>query len=425
MRIGLIVETLEAYGGLEEIVTTLAIALQGRGHQTAVLSTVQVPPENQYRQLLQESGVPFVQWPLSPPLSVLPLLQAGAAALLKQQSWSRASWRTHHGRDLKPNEPEWFEASKRYERWTRLLLAPWHRYWRPDLLHLHCYTHEASLLTFLLDWTRAKRLTTLFQEHQTPDPISDFWDEFRRDINKATCVAAVSQESARILCEELDVNRPIFVVPPIVAVPTPPLGRKTAAIKAKGNSLVITAIARLIPVKGLSFLLEAMAQVRRTHPDIQLRIYGDGPLRQHLVRYATDLGLDGKRIFAGTFRRRKLAEIMMGTDIFVLASVLEGLPLSLIEAMAYSRPIVATAVGGIPEIIKDGKTGLFCPPGDPACLAEKLQTLIEDPAKRAQLGQAARIAYEKGPFYPDAVCDRFEFVYRGVLALAGPAQAQD
>ncbi len=79
--------------------------------------------------------------------------------------------------------------------------------------------------------------------------------------------------------------------------------------------------------------------------------------------------------------------------------------------MAYGRPIVATTVGGIPELIEDGVNGLLCPPAEPACLAEKLCTLIEQPGLRSRLGEAARCSYADGPYQPDAVCEHFSAIY--------------
>jgi glycosyltransferase involved in cell wall biosynthesis len=132
---------------------------------------------------------------------------------------------------------------------------------------------------------------------------------------------------------------------------------------------------------------------------------------------ATRLGLDGKSIFPGAFTtREQLTQIMTHTDIFLLSSVLEGQPLVIVEAMAYGCPIVTTNVGGIPELIQDNVNGLLCSPEDPECLAQKIKLLIDDPALRQRLGQAARKSYEQSPFQPQAVSSRFIAVYGEVLA---------
>jgi len=111
--------------------------------------------------------------------------------------------------------------------------------------------------------------------------------------------------------------------------------------------------------------------------------------------------------------------MLQQTDIFVLPSLSrEGLPLALVEAMACGLPIVATTVGGIPEVVEDGVNGLLCPPGDSACLARKLLSLVEDPEERIRLGRSARRSFERGPFQPDTVCRRFVSIYEETLTTA-------
>jgi glycosyltransferase involved in cell wall biosynthesis len=121
-------------------------------------------------------------------------------------------------------------------------------------------------------------------------------------------------------------------------------------------------------------------------------------------------------IFKGSFKGRdELSAIMAETDIFVMSSVLEGQPLGLVEAMAYGCPIVATSVGGIPELIQDGVNGLLCPPRDPECLAGKIRALMQDPCMRSKLGEAARRSYGRGPFQPTAVSAHFVSIYQDAL----------
>ncbi|MFV1991746.1 MAG: glycosyltransferase family 4 protein, partial [Acidimicrobiales bacterium] len=151
-------------------------------------------------------------------------------------------------------------------------------------------------------------------------------------------------------------------------------------------------------------------------PDVHFPVYGDGELRQELINYANEIGLDGKAVFVGSFSgKAELAQIMRATDIFVVSSILEGQPLSVVEAMSFGCPIVATAVGGIPELIADGINGLLCMPADPECLATKIRVLIDNPNLREDLARAARKTYEQGSFQPKVVCDRFISVYQQVL----------
>ena len=109
--------------------------------------------------------------------------------------------------------------------------------------------------------------------------------------------------------------------------------------------------------------------------------------------------------------------IMKQTGVFVMPSILEGQPVSLVEAMAYGRPIVTTSVGGIPEIIQDGENGLLCAPADSTCLVKHINRLLENPALRLKLAEESRRSYEQGPFRPLSVCQNFLHVYNSVLNL--------
>jgi glycosyltransferase involved in cell wall biosynthesis len=109
---------------------------------------------------------------------------------------------------------------------------------------------------------------------------------------------------------------------------------------------------------------------------------------------------------------------MAESDIILMSSVLEGLPLTLVEAMAYGRPIIATAVGGNSEIITHELNGLLCPPRDSDCLSRQLLRLLGDAHMRERLGQAARRAYEDGAFAPKAVAQHHIAIYEQALAYA-------
>ena len=174
-------------------------------------------------------------------------------------------------------------------------------------------------------------------------------------------------------------------------------------------------MARLVVPKGLKYLLEAIVQVKALHPHTQFPVHGAGPLRQELLAYTDELGLDGKQIFVGAFNHQELGSIMSKTDLFVMSSFLEGQPLAIVEAMAYACPIVTTSVGGVAELIEDEVNGLLCEPGDPGCLAQKICALIQDPVLRKRLGEAARKSYVQGPYQPAAVAGQSLLLYQDVL----------
>jgi glycosyltransferase involved in cell wall biosynthesis len=117
---------------------------------------------------------------------------------------------------------------------------------------------------------------------------------------------------------------------------------------------------------------------------------GDGERRAALEALAAELGLADRAHFLGW--RRDLPAVYADLDVVCLTSLNEGSPVALIEAMAAGRPVVATAVGGVPEVVQDGVSGLLVPPRDPAALAAAIAGLLAEPARAAALGRAARAA---------------------------------
>jgi glycosyltransferase involved in cell wall biosynthesis len=418
MRICLIVECLGGFGGLEEIVTELAIALRKRGHATSVLSTVWVRRDSQYKRKLRENGVAFVEWPVMPLVAALSWVVAALPAFVRERNWSSAvAAKQRWEYEICENGGWWFQTSRLNVPWTRRLVAVWCRIWRPDVFHIHNYVHELNL-THILDWTSGREIPTIFEEHQTPNPQGPRWDDFRSRINKASAVGAVSEKAVPVLRNELGVKRPIFVLPPIVPDPENAADAVPCGEERPTRVLTVTTIARLIPEKGLPYLFEAVASLRRSHSEFRLRLWGDGPFREYSKEMrdsAESFGLDPDEVFAGTYERSDLARIMGETDIFVLPSLNEGTPLTVIEAMAFARPIVATTAGGIPDVLRDEENALLCPPADAAQLAAAVRRFLDDPEERARFGAAARASYERSDCHPDAACKLYLTMYEQTL----------
>ena len=152
--------------------------------------------------------------------------------------------------------------------------------------------------------------------------------------------------------------------------------------------VLIGSAGRFFPVKDCGVLLRAMEHVHRCRPDAHLALIGDGPERPHLERLAAELGLSDTVRFLGW--RTDLAKILPALDVFVLSSLSEGLPLVALEAMAAGIPVVTTPVGDLPDVVHEGRTGLFFPIGNAEALAKILTRLVEDAAWRRALGRAAR-----------------------------------
>lgn len=154
------------------------------------------------------------------------------------------------------------------------------------------------------------------------------------------------------------------------------------------SDIIIGTIGRLVPEKGYRYLLDSMHELCKTHHNIALIIVGDGPLVHQLKQQVKERKLESRVSFLGI--RNDTPELLAIMDIFVMPSLSEGLPMALLEAMAAGKPVVATAVGAIPQIIRDGDSGMLVPPQDIERLTTTLARLIQAPQKTQQIGEKAR-----------------------------------
>ena len=154
------------------------------------------------------------------------------------------------------------------------------------------------------------------------------------------------------------------------------------------DALVVGSVANLKPHKGHEDLLRAAVVVRRSLPETRFVLVGQGPLERKLRALARVLGLEEAVIFTGY--REDALQIMQMFDVFVLASVQEGLAIALIEAMALGKPSVVTRVGGLPEVVHDGEEGFVVPPSDPRALARAIITVLQDRSLSESFSAASR-----------------------------------
>lgn len=183
------------------------------------------------------------------------------------------------------------------------------------------------------------------------------------------------------------------------------------------DAFAIGIVARLVGVKDHATLLRAMARVRAEVHNAHLVCAGDGPLRAELQSLAAELGLEKHVHFPGTVTLPFSLHHLL--DVSVLCSVTEGLPNSILEAMAAGRPVVATRVGGVPDAIQDGTTGVLVPPSNPDALAAALLSLIRAPDRARALGAAA-LSYARAEYHETRVIDRLTTWYES-LAWRAPA----
>ncbi len=177
---------------------------------------------------------------------------------------------------------------------------------------------------------------------------------------------------------------------------------------------LIVCVARQVPVKNLRLLLEVCALLRARAVKFHLVLVGDGPMRKDLERMLQPLGLEDCVEFTGALEQRCVLGWWQRASVAVLTSENEGMPVCLMEAAACGIPAVATAVGGVPELILNGRTGLLVPPGDATALAAALQTLLQDAVLAHRMGDAAR-KHAEGRFSVRAQVDRLLALWAELL----------
>jgi glycosyltransferase involved in cell wall biosynthesis len=190
--------------------------------------------------------------------------------------------------------------------------------------------------------------------------------------------------------------------------PRPASGAVRAALGVPPSAPVAVSIGRHVPEKGYRHLVDAAAVVERVRPGVHWVLVGDGELRSDLEAQARRLGVGSRVHFAGW--RDDVVELLALADVFVLPSEREGFGRVLVEAMAMGRAIVATAVGGVPDIVLAGETGLLIEPANAAALGDAVRALLDDPPRAARLGAAGR-ARAESTFSLGAHVDAIERVY--------------
>jgi glycosyltransferase involved in cell wall biosynthesis len=207
----------------------------------------------------------------------------------------------------------------------------------------------------------------------------------------------------------------------VVVIPNAQIPRAPAAGEDLRDQLGLSADDQLIgtvavmrPQKALSVLVEAFARLADRHPRAHLVLGGDGPCEPELRELVARSGLDERVHFLGM--RQDVPEILRSLDVAVMSSDFEGTPLFALECMAAGTPLVATRVGGLPDLVDDGVTGTLVPPRDPAALGAAIDELISEPDRRETIAAAARERAED--FSIDRIAERFGSLYESLLERA-------
>ena len=288
------------------------------------------------------------------------------------------------------------------------------RRFQPDVVHAHNLffrTTEVAALTRM--FSRVPLVTTLHLGGMAGGrgPLRAAVSAYEQTIGRLTLFAsehviAVSSavaEHARRLGRG---DRPMTVIPNGVdtAVFHP-------APEPRSPSKTVLFVGRLVSNKGPQTLVEAAPEVLNRHQDARFVFLGEGPLDKALRRRTQRLGIEQSVAFLGT--RSDVAEIMRGAALLARPSTLEGMPLTVLEGMASGLPVVATPVGGTPELVSDGVTGRLVPPGDSNALASRIIELLDDPNLAAEMGRHGRERAAAGYTW-ERVIARTEAVYAQV-----------
>ncbi len=304
--------------------------------------------------------------------------------------------------------------------WARLVRT------RPALLHIHHVWPAADrYLALLAGAAGVPRLVVtehiVGRAHSPPQRALK-----RRELRRADAVTAVCGAVADSLVADYGVERARVRVVPNGADP-PDDGEERAGARAWRERLgagpfrpLWVCAARLEEQKGHAVLVEALARVRARGLDFVAVLAGEGSLRAELERRVDQADLGDRVRFAGQVE--PIGPLLAAADACLLPSLWEGMPLTLLEALARARPVVASRVGGVPEAVEDGVTGRLVPPGDAAALAAVLEDLHRRPdaARRLGLAGAARVEEE---FTWARVVESFEALYDEVLGLASVTPA--
>lgn len=178
------------------------------------------------------------------------------------------------------------------------------------------------------------------------------------------------------------------------------------------GDLAIGALGSMEPIKGHRYLIEALPRIRERFPAARVVIAGFGPLRPELERRAAELGLGESVLFPGDVAQPAL--LYNGLDVFALPSLAESLPLVVLEAIACGTPVVASAVGGVPDLVLADRTGLLVPPGDVAALADAIVRMLEDRERRERF-TAQALEHVTRNYSPEKFVERHAQLYRRVI----------
>ncbi len=419
-RIIYVKEFLNHSGGAEQVLVQTAMAAQVDGYAPVVVTRSSYDPGNKYAQTLGEHGIPVV----APSLRTVAMRTAATRALAwclrvllcpfymarrrvgPVRAWERVS--------------EELSVRVTYPARVRVLdsllathLSRLHARERVALVHAH-NTDQATPTA--VRWAASHHVPAISHDHCGPRRPRFFerslWAYSPEDIQliaRHALVVVLTPEICRAARPAYGDQAHMVVVPNWVDPPECP-----TQTERRADGFLVGTVTRVSPQKGVEALVEAVAILRGQGATLQCIIAGGGSIVEEIEQGVRAQGLEEAIAIRRNLKRSEVWALLSQLDVFVLASEDEGMPMSILEAMAAGLPIVATTVGGIPEMLENEGSALLVPPRDPGALAEALARLAGDKKLRERLGKAARDRFERC-YTREAVWPQVDALYRSLL----------
>lgn len=393
--------------GADEIVLTYAIELKAAGHATSVL-LVQPPSKNDpLAARLRAADIPLDT--LASTTFSTALARARRVAIRAMRTLTPFS-----GLILSNSRKVVFNLLQQYH----VACCEYLKRKRPDVVHVLTPDPGAVMLVRA---AHEVKIPVVYQEVGIPFHPPGFEDVYKRFVSvMPLCaeVTALSPALAHALHGVSTRSSPTKVLPLISP------DHNGFPHSPTTNDLVTFGFAaRLEHLKGPMRLLDAFGVAHQTHSGMKLCVAGEGSQRREFVAVSRRLGLEEKCELAGVYKTiEERSEFMKGIDVFVLPSLTEGTPNVIIEAMAHEKPIIATAVGGVPDLVPED-VGILVPPDDNRALAAAMTRMAKDVEMRRSMGAAARRKYEQ-LFTPAAVLPVLLDLYAGMIEKNGTNSAR-
>lgn len=285
-----------------------------------------------------------------------------------------------------------------------------------DLVHTHGY--KADLYGYLAAWRCHKPVVATCHNWVGGTAALGIYNHLdRMALKKFNALAAVSDAVAhRLLAFGVPAEK-IKTIANGIDVTAFERGQPLPLLKDEG-SIVVGVVARVDLQKGFEYLLRAARELCKMFPALRIVIAGEGPDRNAIEEMIEQYGLQSSVVLAG--QQSNMPAVYAAMDIFVLPSLNEGLPMTVLEAMAASKPVIATRVGAIPSVIKDGENGLLVAPKDPEGLRNAIASLLNDPERRRRLGDQAH-AWVSQNYTSEAMALKYREMYEAVLGKPAPS----